>query len=216
MTEHQQRVRALAAIVVLLVGCPDSSESAGHDDACSDEFRACGGDVRGTWEADEICTRSTDHVVVDVQSKPECKGLVRGVTGEVSGSYDFRADGQVESDLMVSFTLEIAWRSACVSAVLGRTVTLDSAQCDKIKMAYDADAGFSKITCQFQNDVCNCAAIFDAADKGLSAYSVMGDSLHSDSDNTDTPYCVEADTLRVNMTDTETGIEQILVLHRKH
>ena len=202
----------ILAIAYAASGCEsDSSDAAGGGGSCG-AFKACGGDVVGTWNVKEVCFEDALKLFDTQLSEPECDEVVRSVEPQVSGTYVFGKDGIGSTDISMQFDIDMLWTNACISAIAGgASIDLD-ATCKSLEDTYSMQAEFEGASCNVKGNGCAClitSAPMTVTSSGQ--YKVQGtalvDVMAGDSD----PFCVAGDTLTLSVTSSSISGQIIMV-----
>lgn len=120
-------VLAVVAMSGLALACSDDSdegdtnEALGSDATCGES--ACGGDLVGTWEVDELCGwPDFEQAFGDA----ECEGSsVRLIDVALDGSVNYRAAGTYTASLRLTGSFELSYPRSCLGG--GTCADLDAA-----------------------------------------------------------------------------------------
>ena len=180
-----------------LAACGDDDSSPGGGGDCG-SFSACGGDLVGDWEVQDVCFENPEALFTGAVDEPACDDAFRGLDVDASGSYSFGDDGNGSSSVTLSMTIDTRWTEACISAIAnGAEVDINEA-CDALQTEYMGQAEFEAADCSVSGTACNC--LLTAAERtvtGMGTYRVQGNALvDADGNN---PFCVEGDTLTLSI-----------------
>lgn len=113
-----RNVMRLALVGVACVGCGDD-DSNGSGGSC--EFKACGGDVVGTWEVDTACITFNEEPVPG--DEPACEGAFRGADFSITGQQTFSEDGTTTLDFELSGSIDYTLDNECLQALANLTAS---------------------------------------------------------------------------------------------
>jgi hypothetical protein len=185
------------------VGCGDDDGSGGASSCAA--FQACGGEVEGNWNVEDVCFDDIQSLLASSLDESACDGLFRGAAANATGTSSF-ANGTGSIDLMLSIDVEARWTEACVSA-LNNGAEVDITQaCPMIEANYLNQGQFEGAACMLEGQVCSCMLTsppMPVHDAG--GYRIEGNALIDDSDGSSTPYCVQGDTLTLDLSTDELG-----------
>jgi hypothetical protein len=210
-----RRASALTAGVAVLVAAAcggETDDSAGP--ACAFPG-ACGGDVVGTWEVEDVCFGSLDAEA----PLPACGRVPPEVTfRKVSGFAEFRADGTAEMEL--GFTMQVVhvYDADCIRALGGR-VAPSASYCqtlgEEMDRSYreDPDSSYASVECTYRTDACHCTYVSKPlSEHSAGSYTVNGTTL-VDNHGDVSDFCVRGDQLNLLMRGDSADI--IVMLQRR-
>lgn len=198
--------------VALLAGCGD--DDSGDTAAACESFKACGGDVVGTWQLDGVCLEELDQLLGNMTDQPECNDFIR--TGRIhpQGTYTFGSDGMyMTTGASFTFELDVVLTSACASALNGTKIVVDSAVCQRFESNFAMEGTtIAAASCSFGANRCACTvnSVPMAIDEA-GTYSVTGTDLVDASGPS--PFCVDGNTLTIKGM-SAMGINGAIVLRR--
>jgi hypothetical protein len=180
---------------VLLTGC--SSE----DKARCGSFKACGGDITGTWNVTSSCFEGNLTDAVNYSFKLlECQGDYQSVTANVTGTVAFEAGTATESTL-TTLNYEMVPSPACYRALGGTTV--DAAGCAVLATALVSGGYHETANCVLDGSRCRCTAQNSIERNESLTYSVQGSSISYESDSDSLDFCVSGTTLNARQFETD-------------
>lgn len=168
--------------------------------AAIDGFKACGGDITGTWTFADFC----------VDAKALTSDPFDGACPEFVAAVEFTSDRQITFKDGTQTTT-----AGTETTVLTYSFPLSCATA-KDKIASCADVGDDSTACtESKTGICDCVQTNTKQKEANSdSYTINGDSFAS---GTDAPfdYCVNGDLLSAQGADSDSGVEVTYVLKRK-
>jgi hypothetical protein len=207
----------LLPVLMVLLSCSGKSDSSGG--SCG-SFSACGGNLDGTWQFDDLCTEG-DLVAAlnsDLSSMPAaCQNMIKTVTMDVSGTVTY-SSGVETADLELISRFTAVYPQECLSALEESPVAASAEYCSALAedmTSAGADDGTSA-TCTVADSGCSCAAtLSQSSEPEAHNYTIQGNTLvYDDDDSIPAEYCVQGDRLTRRSTDSEYGISMIATAHR--
>jgi len=202
----------ILALTCAMAGCKsDSSDAGGGGGSCS-AFKACGGDVVGTWNVKDVCFEDALKLFDAQLDEPECDGIVRSVDPQASGTYAFSKDGIASSDLTLQLDIDMLWTGACLSAIAGGASVDLNAACSAIERSNSMQAEFEGGACNVKGNACAC--LITSMPKTVTSsggYKVEGKNLVDVMASDSAPFCVAGDTLTLSVTSSSITGQIILV-----
>jgi hypothetical protein len=204
----------ILALTCAIAGCEsDSSDAAGGGGGCS-AFKACGGDIVGTWSVEDVCFEDAAALFEGQLSDPECDGTFRGVDAHASGTYAFSKDGVASSDITIQLDLDTVWSKSCLSAIAGSAIVDLAATCRSVERTYSMVAEFEGASCSVKGSACACLITSTPMNVTSSGqYKVEGKELVDVVDGDSNPFCVAGDTLTLSIT--SSSLSGQIILTRK-
>jgi len=107
-------IAALTLMAGIVAACSSKSASDGAVANSCAEAKACGGDLRGTWQIDAECLS-----IASPFDQPECQSSIADVSVGIQGtvSYDDANAGTQTSALSYQFAATERYSSACLAAL---------------------------------------------------------------------------------------------------
>ena len=161
---------------------------------CSGSFSPCASDPNGSWRLTSVCTtgdvtQAFNQAMAD--ESPACDGMYQSASVTGSGTATFN-DGVFTPDVTETESFDIILTNACVSALSGQTVTLDSTLCSAYGQGLESSLG-GPITCAFDGTNCNCAqTLSHPADPDT--YTVSGSTM-TWSDGSTSEFCATSSSM---------------------
>jgi hypothetical protein len=204
-TRGKLMVALLAAAA--LGGCGGSSDDDDDGGSSCGTFTACGGDVVGTWTLTNFCT------VPDVTDLPaECQNNISVSSSSGSGTYEF-TETDYSSSLMLQFTMRWVFDNACVSALADQSVTMTEASCASLEQEYRDRMTAQQVSCSFAGGACLCDFLVSNAFNDAGPYTLQGTDI-DDGSAVPAHYCVDGDTLKLEIEDNDSATIVTLVFQR--
>ena len=182
----------LGMLVAVSGGC------GGEDGDSCGEFSACGGEVTGTWQIQNVCFTGNPQALFE-----GCMGAKVDVGGlEMTGNLTLGADMTFSRTSMLGGSMSVSLPSSCLTF---NNITLTCSQLDaavKAEIASDPDSEFTSISCQDASGGCSCTfGVMPDSEMETGTYTVQGNVLslrETGEDESDTfQYCVSSDTLKL-------------------
>lgn len=187
-------------------------------------FKACGGDVEGTWNFEVGCVTVGDAIGGNEQDpSAKCFSIDAGVdfSGEVTFSKG-TVSGVAMSSIEATFNVDKACLADAYSEMGGGEVTADSFTCD---MFADAEDGETPPKVEEKGDVCTITQPEETnSDTIDGTYTVEGNTItitDTDVEEGDTSepeaqeFCIQGDTLTLVTRDEESGTVFMITAKRK-
>lgn len=190
-----RNVMRLALVGVACVGCGDD-DSNGSGGSC--EFKACGGDVVGTWEVDTACITFNEEPVPG--DEPACEGAFRGADFSITGQQTFSEDGTTTLDFELSGSIDYTLDNECLQALAN--LTASDFVCSQLASFLAAAGEIQGGSCSFTRNTCRCTIeTHPQLLQSTETYSVEGNEIvYADSEPAE--FCVKGDRLHLR-TDTD-------------
>jgi hypothetical protein len=182
--------------------------------ACGRMLPSCGGDVVGTWNVVTYCQIGMLEAVESIWPTG-CRDVLRSHDFTVAGTITFGSAGELDFGVDFGGTSRIVIDGSCGGA-LTRHSGFTQEICEQgIENQLVAHELYSDAECSFAIDECICETALTASVIHGSLYSLSNDELtvFSTVGSTVVPYCVDRDTLTLELTD-ELGATIELVLSR--
>lgn len=175
--------------------------------SCEDfsDFRACGGDIEGTWEFTLGCANLTLADIFGADNEiAMCEGTSLAANIDISGTATFGADGSYDTSINRDFDFQINIPLSCLPG---------GAMCS----AFAGDPGDEDAPTVTEEDGVCMLAMDPAPDTEaeMGMYEVQGNELimTEEGEESDSPseYCIEGNTITVKSVeiDEDTGNEQV-------
>lgn len=159
------------------------------------EFSACGGELEGDWEVDEVCFPNLEVLFSGIADGGECDDWLVEARMGASGSRSYDADGNVEATLVLAMELQAYFDLECLRAALGPDAPVNSQTCSNWERGLTtATMG---VSCVLRDDGCDCNITREDLSEGSGSYSSSGDEVTEGSQTI--PYCVDGDTLTLSI-----------------
>jgi hypothetical protein len=174
-------------VTLALAGCGGGSGSG----SCSG-LAACGGVIEGTWAIDSMCIAGD---VLGAMSSSmglpsACSGVLKSFSFEnPSGTLTY-AGGNETANLSIGMRMEMAYNSACASAMAGTTITVDATICAAMQQQLQSDPTYSSATCSFSNGACDCVVKSQNTSTGVTGYTTSGSTIQYTDGSDPADYCV--------------------------
>jgi hypothetical protein len=170
-------------------------------DSMCDSFKACGGDVVGTWKPNKLCSSSSGmDEAGGAAGLPDCAANTAMSMASSDALYTFKSDGTYSVTgsltLNASFTID----DACA---MEQQVPDAAAFCEYAGL-FGGAGGFD-LTCKMSGAVCGCAFGTTQDQDSSGTYTLDGDSISIDQTTGSSnlavganDYCVKGNTLTLS------------------
>lgn len=161
-------------------------------------FKACGGDVVGTWKVTSVCAE-IDKPVIDM-----CPTAVATLELNLDGTATFNKDGTSSTDFTSSSKITYTLDAACLNAI---TMSHPPASCDALSKDADPSMGDGPTTCSGDpKTACTCVQDNpESSEKKTAKYTIEGNTMTSTDDGDGTKstsdFCVNGSEVRFKGTE---------------
>lgn len=179
----------LSAVTAFVLVTSCSSE----DKARCGNFKACGGDISGTWNVTSSCFEGNLTDAVNYTFKLlECRGDYTSVTAAVTGNVSFEA-GTATENTLTTLNYEMVPSLACYRALGGSAV--DAAGCALFASALVSNNHHTSANCAVAGGSCHCTAQNVYERSNALSYSVQGSKVTYETGSDPLDFCVSGTTL---------------------
>jgi hypothetical protein len=190
---------ALFSVVLMLAGCSSDSSSPGPQSVAPsqldwspcDPLVACGGDLIGTWQLEDICVNEAARAEV-ADSLEYCSAATTSVTASLTGSMRFDASGQLRVLVDRNIAVDSSVPDTCLTALGG---------CPQVQAELSLMKGYSDVKCDQAEGGCACRYSYSSPRRTESTYQAQGtrytETSPLDGKTTVSEYCVVGDALRL-------------------
>lgn len=191
---------AFFGVALKLAGCSSDSSSTEPQgpepaqvewDSC-DPLVACGGDLIGTWQIEDICVNDATRAEI-ANSLGYCSAATTSVTVGLSGSMRFDASGQLRVLVDRDIQVESNVPDTCLTGLGG---------CPQVQAELSLTKGYSDVKCDQATGGCACRYRYSSPRRTESTYQAEGtrytETSPLDGKTAVSEYCVDGNTLRLH------------------
>lgn len=182
--------------MLALTACKEDGGSDGirGGETC-EAVTACGGDIEGGWNVDDICVEDAVALAGMAVDDPACSNLFVSVTTGASGMFTF-ASGALTSTFTMTIDVHAVWTRACLVAVSGAPNLDVAATCMNLDAEYRNNPQFSAASCALVNGNCDCELSSERELFAGNNYTIQGNQIVYPSEGA-VDYCVQGDALSI-------------------